>query len=122
MEILQILKFSIWKGRHLSFTEGMLWSDELKEFELAALFMLPSDPEAYGHSLEDPEEDSDDLDIAIDDLQKDLEALEEELVKDLEDNTEDEEEEEDDFWDWLICFGANFQNSMLYVWKILFIH
>src|SRR5271156_2959535 len=47
MEILQILKFSIRKGRRLSFTEGMSWSDELKEFELAARTVPPSDPEAY---------------------------------------------------------------------------
>jgi hypothetical protein len=95
MEILQILKFSIRKDRSLSFTEGMSWSDELKEFELAARTVPPNDPEAYGRSLEDPGEDSDDLNDAIDDLRKDLEVLEEKLVKDLEDSTDDEEEEDD---------------------------
>jgi len=96
MEILQILKFSIRKGRRLSFTEGMSWSDELKEFELAARTVPPSDPEAYGRSLEDPGEDSDDLKDAIDELEKNLEASEDELVKDSEDDTEDEDEEDDE--------------------------
>jgi hypothetical protein len=36
MESLQIMKFSIQKGRALNFTEGMRWRDELREFELAA--------------------------------------------------------------------------------------
>src|SRR5271155_3701923 len=96
MEILQILKFSIQKGRRLSFTEGMSWSDELKEFELAAQTVAPSDPEAYGHSLEDPGEDSDNLKDAIDEFEKNLEALEDKLVKDSKDDTEDEDEEDDE--------------------------
>jgi hAT family C-terminal dimerisation region len=36
MECLQILKFSIRKGRALKFTEGMAWADELRDFEAVA--------------------------------------------------------------------------------------
>jgi len=96
MEILQILKFSIRKGTRLSFTEGMSWKDELKEFELAARTVPPSDPEAYGRSLEDPGEDSDDLKDAIDEVEKDMKVLEGELVKNWKDNTEDEDDEDDE--------------------------
>jgi hypothetical protein len=36
MEALQMLKYSIKKGRPLNFTQGMSWTEELKEFEFAA--------------------------------------------------------------------------------------
>jgi hypothetical protein len=74
----------------------MSWKDELKEFELAARTAPPSDPEAYGRSLEDPGEDSDDLKDAIDEVEKNLKVLEGELVKNWEDNTEDEDDEDDE--------------------------
>jgi hypothetical protein len=93
MEQLQILKFSIKKGRPLKFTEGMSWKDELTEFELAARTAPLGDAEAYKRSLEDPETESDDLE---DDLKNDLEELEQELVTELEMGQEEEEEEEED--------------------------
>lgn len=94
MECLQILKFSIRKGRALRFTEGMGWSEELIEFEHMARTAPVSEAEGYRRSLEDPEEDLD------------LEDLKEELKKDLEDlelATEEEpgnlqEDDEDDIY------------------------
>jgi len=53
MEALQMLKFSIWKGRPLRFTEGMSWSEELEEFEMIAWTAPLGDAEAYGRSLEE---------------------------------------------------------------------
>lgn len=76
MEMLQIMKFSIRKGRPLDFTEGLNWKDELKLFEYASRTEPLGDAEAYGRSLEDPHEDSDNLDDLVDDAEKDLEALE----------------------------------------------
>ena len=61
MEALQILKFSIRKERPLKFTETMSWKEELKEFELLARTAPLGDAEAYGRSLEEHEDDSDDL-------------------------------------------------------------
>jgi len=93
MECLQILKFSLRKSI-LKFTEGMSWSDELNEFEMAARTAPIGDAEAYGRSLEDKEEDLDELEDMIKDLR---EALEEEVAEDKED-----EDDEDDFYvdDW----------------------
>ena len=68
----------------------MSWSDELNEFEMAARTALIGDAEAYGHSLEDKEEDLDELEDMIKDLR---EALEEEVAEDKED-----EDDEDDFY------------------------
>ncbi|KAF8814040.1 hypothetical protein BYT27DRAFT_7083026, partial [Phlegmacium glaucopus] len=93
MEALQILKFSIRKGRPLKFTEGMSWSEELKEFELYAQTAPLGDAEAYGRSLEEPEGDSDDLMDALDGLRNDLEVLEQELV--VEKGSEILEDEDD---------------------------
>ena len=104
MEQLQILKFSIKKGRPLKFTEGMSWKDELTEFELAAQTATLGDAEAYKHSQEDPKAESDDLEDALDDLRNDLEELEQglvmELEKEQEDNKDNEEDDkdEDDFY------------------------
>ena len=104
MECLQILKFSIRKGNALKFTEGMSWKDELREFEHMALTVPLGDPEAYGRSLEDPDEDSDALEDVLDEMRKDLEleALEEELMNELasadddDDDGKDDEDDEDD--------------------------
>jgi predicted nucleic acid-binding Zn-ribbon protein len=95
MEELQILKFSIRKSRHLIFTEGMSWSDELKEFELAARTAPLGDAEAYGRSLEEAEEESDELEDELDDLRKDLEALEEVLSVELQDDIDVEDQDQD---------------------------
>jgi len=95
MEALQILKFSIRKGRPLRFTEGMSWVEELTEFELRARVAPIGEAEAYGRSLEEPEEDSDDLMDALDELRNDLKALDEELMEELEDESEDLEDDED---------------------------
>jgi hypothetical protein len=76
MESLQILKYSIRKGKPLNFTQGMSWDEELKEFEFAARMEPIGDAEAYGRSLAQPEEDSDVVEEMLDALQKDLEGLE----------------------------------------------
>src|SRR5271154_3496403 len=89
MECLQILKFSIRKSIALTFTEGMSWNDELNEFEMAARTAPIGDAEAYGHSLEDKEEDLDEAEDMIKDLR---EALEEETTEDKLDEDKDDEE------------------------------
>ena len=73
MEALQILKYSIKKGRPLNFTQGMNWTDELIEFEFAARTAVVGDAEAYGRSLGEPEADLDVINEELEDLQKDLE-------------------------------------------------
>jgi hAT family C-terminal dimerisation region len=90
MGALQMLKYSIKKGHLLNFTQGMHWTDELTEFEFAARTEPVGDAEAYGHSLGEPEMDLDVIDEDLEDLQKDLEALEQLL------SGSDDEEEEDD--------------------------
>ena len=96
MEALQMLKFSIQKGRPLRFTEGMSWSEELEEFEMIAWTAPLGDAEAYGRSLEEDQGDSDDLMDVLDDL----EVLGEQLIIELEvnENGEEEEEDEDDIY------------------------
>ena len=88
MEALQILKYSIKKGRPLNFTQGMNWTDELIEFEFAARTAVVGDAEAYGRSLGEPEVDLDVINEELEDLQKDLEELEQQLL-----GSEEEEEE-----------------------------
>jgi hypothetical protein len=95
MDALQILKFSIWKGRPLKFTEGMAWDEELEEFELNAWIAPPNDADTYGHSLEEPNIDSDDLMDKVDGLRNKFDALEQELISELK-NSECEEADEDD--------------------------
>jgi hypothetical protein len=98
MESLQILKFSIRKGRGLRFTEGMGWKEEEIEFEYMARTAAVGEAEAYGRSLEDP--DLEDLEEWERNLRKDLKdlelALEEELGDSNDDGDKEEEEEEDD--------------------------
>ena len=91
MEPLQLMKFSICKARPLKFTEELNWSDKLKEFEHAAWAAAVGDPEAYGWSLDNEGEDSDEMEEALDNLQKDLEALEEVILEGDEDNDEDDD-------------------------------
>jgi hypothetical protein len=96
MECLQILKFSIQKGRALKFTEGMGWIEELIEFEHMAWTAPVGEAEAYRRSLEDPEKDLENLEK---DLKKDLEDLKsetEEEPSNLEDDEEGDDDEEDD--------------------------
>ena len=94
MEALQMLKYSIKKGRPLNFMQGMCWAEELTEFEFAARTEPVGDAEAYGRSLVEPEMDQDVIDEDLEDLQKDLKALEWQLLSGSAD--EKEEEEEDD--------------------------
>jgi hypothetical protein len=87
MESLQIIKFSIRKGRTLNFTEGTSWQDELREFELIARTESTGDPETYERTI-DIDEDSDTLD-------SDLEQLQRVLVSAMEgDDSNDDEDEE----------------------------
>jgi len=79
MESLQMLKFSIRKGRPLNFTEGMKWDDELKDFEYMARAVPAEDPESYHHNLE-KEDDSDDLEDIVDQVTKTLKELEESMM------------------------------------------
>jgi hypothetical protein len=76
MESLQILKYSIQKGKPLNFTQGMSWDEQLEEFEFAAQMEPIGDAEAYGRSLAQPEKDWDVVEEMLDALQKDLEGLE----------------------------------------------
>ena len=71
-----MLKYSIKKGRPLNFTQGMSWTEELKEFEFAAQVEPVGDAEAYGRSLEQPEENLSEIEELIDDIMKELEELE----------------------------------------------
>ena len=89
MEMLQMMKFSIRKGRPLNFTEGLNWKDELEFFEYASQTRPLGDADAYGRSLEDPHEDSDSLEDMIVDMGKDLEH------QMMEGQPEDGEESED---------------------------
>src|ERR1700733_5135098 len=71
MKALQMLKYSIKKRRPLNFTQGMSWTEELKEFEFAAQVEPVGDAEAYGWSLEQPEENLSEIEELLDDIMKD---------------------------------------------------
>jgi hypothetical protein len=92
MEALQVLKFSIKKGRSLTFTQGTSWKDELMEFELLARTEPVGDADAYGRSLEESGEDSDKLMEAMDDITSELEMFD----KRKEEKAEEEEEDDDE--------------------------
>ena len=81
MEALQMLKYSVCKGPSLNFTEGMLWNDELREFEHMARTAPPQDPDAYGRNLSVAEQDGDELERILEEVTKSIQ--------------EDEEQEED---------------------------
>ena len=68
-----MLKYSIKKGRPLNFTQGMSWTEELKEFEFSAQVEPVGDAEAYGWSLEQPEENLSEIEELLDDIMKELE-------------------------------------------------
>lgn len=74
-----MLKYSIKKGRPLNFTQGMSWTEELKEFEFAARVEPVGDAEAYGRSLEQPEEILSEIEELLDDIMKKLEETGDEL-------------------------------------------
>jgi hypothetical protein len=59
MEKLQMLKFSIRKEEDLNFTDGLQWTEELKELERLQKDAAPSDPLAYQRSLQVIEDDGD---------------------------------------------------------------
>ena len=66
MEALQVLKYSIRKGSSsLSFTEGMTWEDELKEFELMARTIPSEDPDTYSRNPNVAENNEDELDVIV---------------------------------------------------------
>ena len=88
MESLQMMKFSIWKGRPLNFTQGMRWKDELIEFEFSARTEPVGDPEAYGRSLRDDDDESDAMEY---EMEKYMERLEE-----LMDESSDEDDTDTD--------------------------
>ena len=76
----------------------MSWSEELKEFEHAAWTASVGDPEEYRRGLEDAAEDSDELEEALNDLQKDIEeALRNEDIG-------DDEEDDMSIYDWLCSY------------------
>lgn len=79
MEYLQMLKYSIRKGRPLNFTQGMRWKDELIEIESAARLEPLGDAEAYGRSLKE-DEGPDTLEDELDDLEEELDMLEDQLI------------------------------------------
>jgi hypothetical protein len=70
MEALQILKYSIRKGPSLSFTEGMSWADELREFEYMAGRAKSEDPDTYGRNLNAAELNDDELEQLIEEIIK----------------------------------------------------
>jgi hypothetical protein len=72
MESLQMMKFSIRKGRSLNFTDGFKWGEEIKEIEYLARTDLPTDAENYGRNLtEVVDEDEDEMEENLEDLRKD---------------------------------------------------
>ena len=79
----------------MNFTQGMRWTDELTEFEFAARTAPVGDADAYGHSLGESEMDLNAIDEDLEDLQKDLEALKQQVL-DSDDSDEEEEEEEEE--------------------------
>ena len=89
MEQLQILKFSIKKGRPLNFTAGMNWKDELQNFEYLACTDPAGEAESYRQGLEVPEVDSDEMEDILENILSELADSDEE---------EEEEEEEEDFF------------------------
>jgi hypothetical protein len=68
MEALQILKYSIRKGPSLSFTEGMSWTDELREIEYLAGRAKSEDPETYGRNLNVAELNDEELEKLIEEV------------------------------------------------------
>lgn len=86
MEALQILKFSINKGRSLDFTKGLSWEDELKEIEKEARIAPFGEAEAYARTIDMVREDSDEMDDVVNDM-----------VKESESTNETDEDEEDPY-------------------------
>jgi hypothetical protein len=77
MEALQILKFSICKGPSLSFTEGLSWDDEIREFEYMARTAQSEDPDTYGRNLKQAGQDEDKLEQIVEEVTRAMEEKEE---------------------------------------------
>jgi hypothetical protein len=78
MEQLQILKFSIKKGRPLNFTAEMNWKDELQKFEYLACTDPAGEPESYRRGLEVSDVDSDEMEDILEDILSELANSDEE--------------------------------------------
>jgi hypothetical protein len=78
MEQLQILKFSIKKGRALNFTEGMNWKDELQVLEYLTRTDPAGEPESYRRNLERPSGDSDEMEDIMEEILSDESSTTEE--------------------------------------------
>ncbi|KAK2466526.1 hypothetical protein APHAL10511_002168 [Amanita phalloides] len=78
MEALQLLKFTIRKGPSLSFTDGLSWDDEVREFEYMARTAQPEDADSYGRNLRQAGQDEDELDNIIEEVTKAMEDQENE--------------------------------------------
>jgi hypothetical protein len=76
----------------------MAWDEELKEFELNAWIAPPGDADAYGHSLEEPDIDSDDLMDEVNGLRNEFDALEQELISELKYSEGEGADEDDDIY------------------------
>ena len=97
MEALQILKFSVQKGKKdspLKFTD-MTWKEELTEFERLARSAPPGDAEAYGRNLEEDKGDTDNI-SEQDEEEINSEVIGEQITPELRDN--DGEDENDDIY------------------------
>ena len=68
----------------------MHWSEELKEFEWVAQMAPAGDVDAYRCNLEVVEKDPEDIEDILDDMQKDFEALHEDLMDELGDNDDEQ--------------------------------
>ena len=68
MEALQILKYSLWYGHDLNFTEGLNWDDKLTEMESSHRVHLhiPEDFDSFIVNIGDAASDSDsDVDDSV---------------------------------------------------------
>jgi hypothetical protein len=90
MEKLQMLKYSIRKDTHLSFTEGLTWAKELIEIEELQKDHVPNEVFSYTKSLQVVDDDGDD------DFEDVEEEEEEEEFGMWVDNDDDEHEDEDE--------------------------
>ena len=76
MEALQILKYSVCKGRSLNFTEGMSWDEELQEFEYLARTAPSEDPDTFGKNMNVAQHDEDKLEALVKEAAAAMQELE----------------------------------------------
>jgi len=93
MEALQLLKFSIRKGPVLNFTEGLSWTEELKEFEYMAWTAPSEDPDTYNRNLAVKDLDDDKLDEIIEDMTRDIQGINASGSEEDTGNSEDSDDE-----------------------------